>query len=877
MIAVKKTWNPTTKWIWVDYITPWTTQQEFRAFRVVGVREDEKNRYALFRRTFDLPSDFVPGEGRSRLSITVDGRYKLFINGSYVGRGIYRCDKFNWYCDEYEVDRFLRPGRNAICVVARFFGESMAWYEPYPNSGLTGRNLGKGGLMFECTVASPQRVLACVHSDAGTRARACDAWERDTPQAYFGLPRVEVFHAALYPGGWLEPDFDDSGPEWDHCLELDKTSLQPRMVVCDIPRLQEERVLARRLVGAGPVEPFFDEEDIRESMEPGEEPIDFFLQLGLSKFSGVDAELVEGWSGEWPLRVDLDGVRPRGFVFDLGRTTSGFPFFEVETDLEGVVVSLGWSEKLEPDPGNPMPKYFPYKLKMGLQVHCGTGTTEYEAFQWYGFRYLQVNVEAPRGVSGRVWLKAAGVNQYLYPVEPVGTFKCDDAGLNELFETCRWTLRNCMHDGYEDCPSREQRQWVGDAYVEVLANFRLFGDTALAAKLLRQVAQSLRGDGLTQLATPGDWELHGTTIPDYTLYWISTLHEYYWYTGDAGLVEALFPRVLEAVKWFLEYVDPNTGLLSGLPYWIFVDWSENDKWGSPCHVNAQFHGVLEQVVFLGREIGWDGAVGRLEGTARRLADGINRYLWDEPRGAYVDAVVVAPDGVTIERWSTKLTFHSNALVVLHGIAPPDRVPRILENVFDLPYGKMFVKSQDPLWTGCTVPAREFDEKEHVVMAEPFFMHNVNQALARAGRHDLVLRYIRDGWLGMLERGATTLWESWSDANSLCHAWSTTPAYDLSTHVLGVKLAQPGATKVVVEPHPCDLSWAEGTVPTVNGPVWVRWEWGAYGREFSLQYKAPDGISVECDPPRVGGERPREVVDEPAESGGSGRKITYRYS
>ena len=53
-------------------------------------------------------------------------------------------------------------------------------------------------------------------------------------------------------------------------------------------------------------------------------------------------------------------------------------------------------------------------------------------------------------------------------------------------------MQLCMHDGYEDCPSREQRQWVGDAYVEALVNFAAFGDTAPRAKRLVRQAQSQR-------------------------------------------------------------------------------------------------------------------------------------------------------------------------------------------------------------------------------------------------------------------------------------------------------------------------------------------------------------------------------------------------
>ena len=324
-----------------------------------------------------------------------------------------------------------------------------------------------------------------------------------------------------------------------------------------------------------------------------------------------------------------------------------------------------------------------------------------------------------------------------------------------------------MHDGFEDCPSREQRQWVGDAYVETMVNYTLFGDTQLVKKLIRQVAQSQRGNGITQMATPGDSEVHGLIIPDYCLYWISILYQYYWYTGDTELVVEIFPSVLKALKWFLMFQNPITGLITDLPYWIFIDWSANDKWGANCAVNAQFYRVLHQVIELATAIGWEITLQGLSEKAEIICSGINQYLWNEARNAYADAVVVDKNGV-IEKLSQKVTFHSNALVLLYEIAPEERRGLIYRTVFDQPYEKMFVQNNHPIWNGKT--ANKLIEQEQVIMAEPFFLHHVNQMFAKYNQHDQIMRYLRDGYLEILDHGATTIWETWSDGGSLCHAW-----------------------------------------------------------------------------------------------------------
>ena len=63
-----------------------------------------------------------------------------------------------------------------------------------------------------------------------------------------------------------------------------------------------------------------------------------------------------------------------------------------------------------------------------------------------------------------------------------------------------------MHDGWEDCPSREQRQWLGDATVEFLVGQAAFGPSvnALNRQFLHHAAESQRPDGLTQMFAPGD-------------------------------------------------------------------------------------------------------------------------------------------------------------------------------------------------------------------------------------------------------------------------------------------------------------------------------------------------------------------------------------
>jgi hypothetical protein len=90
---------------------------------------------------------------------------------------------------------------------------------------------------------------------------------------------------------------------------------------------------------------------------------------------------------------------------------------------------------------------------------------------------------------------------------------------------------------------------------------------------------------------------------------------------------------------------------------------------------------------------------------------------------------------------------------------------------------------------------------------------------------------------MLERGATTFWESFDPEEdrateldlygrrygvSRCHGWSGAIAGTLATYVLGVTIREPGGRRVALRPQLGNIAWAEGTVPTPLGPLAVRW-------------------------------------------------------
>jgi len=157
--------------------------------------------------------------------------------------------------------------------------------------------------------------------------------------------------------------------------------------------------------------------------------------------------------------------------------------------------------------------------------------------------------------------------------------------------------------------------------------------------------------------------------------------------------------------------------------------------------------------------------------------------------------------------------------------------------------------------------RDFDEERQIVLAQPFFMHHLHRALAKAREHRLLVENIRRRWGAMLEAGATTFWEHWHGRESQCHAWSATPTYDLSTEVLGVAPLEPGFRQFAVAPKPAGLGWTRGVLPSVRGDIAVSWQ--RQRRSFRLTVDMPPETTarVVLPPPDKGQWRSIQINDD----------------
>ena len=833
----------------------WTPRQEIdpRGSRSVYLgaprRPAEKNRWFFFRRIIELTAK----PDKAELSITVDGRYHLFVNGKRIGRGPVRCSPLYQRYDSYDLKDILQDGRNVIAVLVHTYGIDTAFYET--TKGMWQPTFGDGGLWVHGHVRAGGTSVR-VSSAEDWRCTQSDAWTRDMPQSNHSLGFIEDLDGTKLPPEWTRLDFDDD--DWDIARPMIagggepestyggmETRPFPVLLPRGIPQLEDRRVVAQRIVWIRGLVPEPDEPFYRRIYQ------ERLVSAADNAIRNAD-DLLQSGDGATVVRTSSD--RDVSILLDFGKIMTGHPRIEIDA-RGGEIVEIACSESL-PDEWSPEglgPDARPTpKPWLGLDSHCcryraRAGRQTFERFEWCAIRWLQVNIRnAPEGLT----IRSLGATIANYPVEERGRFQSSDKFLDNLWSTGAYTLRQCMHDAWEDCPSREQRQWLGDVTVENLVGHAAFGPCVapLTAKYMTQAAESQRPDGLTQMFAPGDHKVDGTLIPDWTLQWILTAADHWRLTGDRDTIDSIYPSILKALAWFERLIDP-AGLVADMPYWHFMDWAGVGRKGEAAALNAQLAGAFRAAAELGDAVGWQRAAERCTTRAQSISRALEARHWDARRHVYIDVV----DPVS-GRQDLRVSQHANAAISLWGEPQRGRIGPALDRIVDAK--RLTFTAAPPI-----APEGEIlDPEQGVVLANTFYSHFVYEALAKHGRLADVLRLMRERFGPMLARGATTLWESFEPTASLCHGFSASPTYQFSRRILGVAPASPGFEKIAFAPDLVDLDYAEGVVPTRNGDVHVHLERDGEGfvararssASAPFEFGAAPGLKLVAKPAKAAG-------------------------
>lgn len=410
------------------------------------------------------------------------------------------------------------------------------------------------------------------------------------------------------------------------------------------------------------------------------------------------------------------------------------------------------------------------------------GKLTFEPFWFRCARIIKIETE------GDVKLTDFAFDEVGYPMTYPETCDFGSETDNKLWKISVATLMRCTQESYMDCPYYEQLQYAMDTSLQMIFNYQLNDDDALARKAIHDFRLSQRADGLLSSRYP---TVEPQYIPSFSFYYIFMVAEHYKRFGDKKLVRENLRAIDGVLEWFDGCID-ETGLLKRTMYWDFIDWATT--WGrtagepvvgDDCHMaiaSAMYVYFLRLAAGLAELCGRTGAAAEYRGRADDVAASIEKLCWDEKCGLYADETNRIYFSQQMQVWCT-----------LSGIADEARARQIMENAV-------------PLETKCT-------------FAYSYFWF---RALEQVGLYHETERMM-DRLRGLIDLDCSTIPETPDAPRSDCHAWGAIAIYEFAAVVLGVRTVSAADKKLRIAPHIDGRTYAKGEVYTGCGKVWVEWK------------------------------------------------------
>ncbi len=470
-------------------------------------------------------------------------------------------------------------------------------------------------------------------------------------------------------------------------------------------------------------------------MEPSE-PIEALYASSLKQRRKVIVDMGEHMTGYFSLRVNHTGM-PADAPIRLRITFAEVPA-ELNTPFDPYPggLSRAW---LQDETVTVM--RLPAKVRIERRVACRYVMIEVLAQSSFDFRVEDITLESVTSASGEAPALAEGT----------------DPMIRRIYDTGLKTLSECMQTVYEDGPKRDQRLWIGDLYLESLANACSFGNHALTRRCLYLLAALADEDGwlhATVYEYPQPEPQYNQHTMDYSLLYGVALLEYLKATGDMTTARELWPVVARQIEIARTYLKDYLYDMQKQPqWWLVFDWKDD----------LDRHASVQGLMTFAVERGWELAqmVGR-ERDVRDWPDLVKR-MRRASRRAFYDADA----GVVVSGPQRQVSYLSQVWMILSGTLSPKEGARAMTAVLN-----------DP--TACRP-------------GSPYAYHYVIEALIACGMRDEAREQLLEYWGGMVERGADTFWEVYDPmddckspygfypVNSYCHAWSCTPVYFINTY------------------------------------------------------------------------------------------------
>jgi alpha-L-rhamnosidase len=423
-------------------------------------------------------------------------------------------------------------------------------------------------------------------------------------------------------------------------------------------------------------------------------------------------------------------------------------------------------------------------------------------FTFHGFQYLEIT-----GWPGKPTVQDLEGLRMNADLPSNGQFACSNKDFNRLHDVIQWTFLSNVFSVQSDCPGREKMGYGADIVVAANAYMYNYNMAGFYNKTVRDFANEQRpkggiteiapftgidDKGLGDLSGPLGWQLAFPYLQ----------HQLYMWYGDKRVIETYYPALQKQIA-FLQSQAKNH-----LFYWDISDHEAIDPKPESLSASAFYYHHVQLAGFVAGLLEKEQDLLQYERLSNQIRNSIIKQFLVPGTGRFDNA-----------------TQSAQLFALWYGLSPES------ERSFDVLMQEL-ERHQWHVSTGIFATKMFFD-----VMR----MHDKNDVAYRVASQPGY-----PGWLNMLNKGATTLWESWNHPGTLysCnHPMFGSIDEWLYRSLLGINAAAPGFSRIIIKPQPAgDCTWARGQYQSIRGIIAS--DWKKENGQFVLKITVPANTKAE---------------------------------
>ena len=496
------------------------------------VSESDKNVHLLFKA--DISGVF------DKIRLATSESYQLFINGKMYAMGPARAGKGQFRVDELDVDKNILLEENTIEILV--YSYQVVMYSQVTQSPFLCAEVMHGEKLISAT---GQHGFQVIYLENYVKNISEYSLQRGFVESYTTNERI--------------------GKRIKEIICNEKKLIERKTPYPNYEHLPAEKTIFRGV--------FTQKETVYKPYWYEEEPHSSdFLDVYVLKKDKLEEDVTEQL--QW-LEFNIEGKivneenkldikKGEIFIASFPHESTGVLSFKISCH-EDVDLLIIFDEILVDG------KILPQRLcNNAIHYRLPKGTHEIVNFEPYSMKYIGMLLK-----QGGAEISDLELIEFKHPLS-VNPLNSDNERLNLIYNAAVETFRQNALDIFMDCPSRERAGWLCDSYFTAKAERELTGSNCIEKAFLENFLMEDKfpylPNGMVPMCYPAT-HADGKYIPNWAMWFIVELSDYFERTGDIEFVGKFRAKVYEICDFFCKY-ENNDGLLENLDGWVFVEWSK---------------------------------------------------------------------------------------------------------------------------------------------------------------------------------------------------------------------------------------------------------------------------------------------------------------